>query len=508
MAFAVALAGIAGYLILTVSVWLFVRFHSGFSDATLTDYLTLPLRWDAYREKRGRWEIRHGLRLFAEGKVRDALPRLRAGVARVPRDVEARLTLARGYAIGRRLDLSEAILLDGASYVGDDPRYVGEVLEFLFFRQEDDKALAFCARELANYPHLNEETRTLLQRGAATACFFRGHFDAAEDWLQRGGHPLDPVSRLLTAQIEWERGYPALAITQLESLLADAPPAADAYDLLVNYLVEQRRFGDVQRISIQQQVAQPHRARPRVDYLLACERLGERRRVDTETASILAEFAADNDGAASLASFAAQNGNVPLAAALVQRRTALGLDAVPARFALAEALTKIHDFKAAQVELQQLAAPATLLPSQDALLLGLEAVVAAGLGDSGGVQLHLTAFLSHPAVRADNVVAVAVRLQEQGASNYARSALETAVHLDPQNQFALMHLIDLDVQNTNLAALPSNLRSYLQTRKPSPTVLAAARTKLSSDAFLFSADRTATLELLRDAAPRSSAPRG
>lgn len=489
------------YFALMTAVWGVVRYRNGFTEARWTDFAVLPFHWQSHRQQQARWSIERGLRLFEAGKVRASIPLLHAGLVRRPAEIEARLALARALAIGRRPDQTETILLAGVPYAGDQPEYLRAVLAFLFSRQEDDKALALCRQELTTRSDLSLPAKSIFQLGAATACFFRGHFDAAEDWLRSAELSQDPTARVLRAQIEWERGYRELAIAMLGHLVADQPALPDAYDLLAKYLLAERRFQEVRRLSLEQQIAAPTQVRPRVDFVFACEALGETGPAEVEAVIALNDFAGDAAGAAALADYAAQQGNVTLARSLVRRRKALQLDAIPARFALAEAWSKAHQYRLAQKELLDLGRERTLTQGQAALLAGLQAVVAAGLGDVSAVQLHLAAFLNHPALRAENVVAVAVRLQEQGSADHARAALESALRLDPLNQAALMHLIELDLARSNLNALPASLRRYVQTRRPSPPLLQAAQSALGRDSFLFSPDRTPILNLLLSATP-------
>jgi hypothetical protein len=55
----------------------------------------------------------------------------------------------------------------------------------------------------------------------------------------------------------------------------------------------------------------------------------------------------------------------------------------------------------------------------------------------------------------------------------------------------------MDLDLNNIAPLTANVRKLLLMRKPSQIVLRAVYTKLGSDLFLFSPDRTSLLEELR-----------
>lgn len=501
-------ATLLSYCFFAAGLCVFLNTRSSREHFSFLEVAAIPFRWPAFKEERGKRHIEEGLRLFARNDWKSAAAHLRIGLARAPADGEARLALAQIYVRARRGSLAKSTLLAGLPYAGANPAYVRQTLEFLLGGEDDTTVIDAAKIELAR-SDLSPDVIKLFQIGAATAAFFRGHYDEAEDWLTSPEIENSVAARLLFARIDWETGYNELALQALRQIIDEPGAAADAYDLLIRYLRVQRSYSAIRGLSLARQLAFPTAIRPRLDYLYACEQSGDTRRAQWETRALVREFADEPSAAAALGEYAAETANIPLARALVAHvSTAPEPVSLPARLALVETLIAAREFKSALDELNSLATrPRATLGWSTALREGLHAVAYAGLGDQAAAQLHLSAFLAMPNVRAETVVAIARHLQEAGSVESARQALESALRVDSLNQSALMRLVELDLAKPNLDALADHMRAYVQTRKPAQTLIATAREKLASDAFLFSAQRSSVLELLRRADAISPRPR-
>lgn len=83
---------------------------------TFTDTLLLPLRWQAIQEKRGLGYIAEGLEDLRARRWADAHMKLRAGLAKYPRDLRARMALAQFYSASDRRLAALALLREGLSF--------------------------------------------------------------------------------------------------------------------------------------------------------------------------------------------------------------------------------------------------------------------------------------------------------------------------------------------------------------------------------------------------------
>src|SRR6185369_9431043 len=100
----------------------------------------------------------------------------------------------------------------------------------------DSVIIGIARKHLTRQPTATEHDR-LYSVAAATAAYFRGSYDLAEDFLR--AQPQLEASRdgrLLTAKMEWERGYHALALLRLRELAAAFPNDAEIHAELASHL--------------------------------------------------------------------------------------------------------------------------------------------------------------------------------------------------------------------------------------------------------------------------------
>ena len=154
--------------------------------------------------------IEKGMAAMARHDWRAAALQLRAGLRHIPDDLQARRTLAELYVAARRPLQARSILTDGLAYADKAPLYVRDTLNFLLSREEDSAVAVIASHRLKAFAPA-PETLAAYRMAAASASFFRGHFDEAESWLASPGMSFT-AARLLQARIEWERGYRDLAL--------------------------------------------------------------------------------------------------------------------------------------------------------------------------------------------------------------------------------------------------------------------------------------------------------
>ncbi|MSU24607.1 MAG: hypothetical protein EXS32_12395 [Opitutus sp.] len=267
---------------------------------------------------------------------------------------------------------------------------------------------------------------------------------------------------------------------------------------------------EARRLSLAFQIAHPTLPGPRIELLHAYLDAGERDRADREADALIRDFPADPLALLALANFAANTANPTLARRLTDHAKALRLPWEAHAILAVEALVVARDFSGALDAVRDLLREnPTWATSYTALLNSLQAIAHYGRGDSETGHLFLLKFLQPSDLRAENLLAIARRLTEVEAGEEARQTLERASAADPLNQAALTRLVELDLNLNRLDELPVHLRRLVAMRRPSADVLRVAQHKLGSDHFLFSADRTATLEAVRLALERTArgAPR-
>lgn len=476
------LAGASLWLLLALGAWLFVKYHRDFPAVNYAD-LVWPGRWDEYRVSQGNYYIAQSEPLLRQGEYARAVHKLRVGIGKAPANAQGRTLLARVYLAYRRPDLARDVLLDGLAHRPDDPVYLQTTLAFLLELQEDARLLEVTGRLLA--APATPATRPLVATFAATAAYYRGNYDEAEDLLARHRLNHSPDGATLQARIAWERGFPELALLQLKEHLSLHPGHDDARALLADYYRSLGRTSEWESTLVERVAGDPLAPAPRVAYLQLHHRRGAQARLERETAAFLQQFDREPAALLLLADFAANTGQPALARRVQQALSAHPENTGAAALMVAEAHLVAGEYQASLDLIARYTREYPEWAGQFAPVFnGLQAVALSGLGRQDEARLSLDHLLAQKNLRAENLVAVAGRLSALGARDLALSALGRAVEADPLNQAALANLIRLELETGTLGGLPAHLARFVRTRQPSREILAQAYAGLGSDRHL------------------------
>lgn len=492
------LAGLTGvgYGALVTGVYVFVKYQRGFTDVAYLDLLW-PGRWARYRTTSGDHLIAVGEQQLGTGDWQGGFAHLRAGVAKSPGNRRGRLLLHELFLARKRPDLAEQILLDGLPLLQQDPEYLQVLFHHLLQEQKDDLVRQL-ADQILTSADCPSSARSVAAMAAASAGYFRGNYDQAEAILTRYRLSLTPEGRLLTAQIDWDRGYRDLALVEIRALAQDFPTSEPGLVQLGSWLRASGANDEYRRLCVLRRLAAPDRPEPRVAFLYALHEEGAQSELAAETGALLRDFAQDEAALTSLAEFASNTGDPALARRIYDHCRAHGLAWDAPAFLMVEARIVAGDYRGA-LELSH-----TLLGENPAwakryhtLLNSLQAIAYFGLHDRASARLYLENFLGQADLRADNLLAVAQRFVAVGASREARLTLEHAVRADPLNQAALTRLVSLELELGEFDSVPDHVVRLTTMRKPSGDVLRAAAARLGSDRFLFSRQREAALAAIQ-----------
>jgi tetratricopeptide (TPR) repeat protein len=495
----------ASWVLSTFSAFLFIKYFRGFTEVRYPE-LFWPNRWAEYRVNEGNYYITHANELLLQSEAVSALQYLRSGVAKAPANAAGRTTLAGLYLAFRRPDLARETLLDGLSYLSADPSYCETTLSFLLSVQEDDKLLEAANAILGASATANALCRPIAATYAATAAFNRGNFDLTEDLLTQHHLRESQDGTILQARIEWERGYPELALLQLREHLSRHPSHDSARALLASYYRTLNRPDEWESTIVERLVNAPLAAAPRIEYLYLHHQRGDTIRLERESGAYLDAFHRDTPALLLLADFAANTGHPALARQVQQILAGRNENSGPAALMVAEACLAAGDYPGALTLIGGYTRQYPEWTTQFApVFSGLQCVALYGLDKKDEARLSLDRLLGQKNLRADNLLAVANRLTALGAHDLAIATLRRAIETDPLNQPALAHLIRLETDQGAMATLPGHLERYLRTRKPSREILAHAYEVIGRDRYLFLPGQNDLLASLRLAlAPRRS----
>ncbi len=496
-----------GWLTATAGAFFFLKYQRGFTAASYSDILLcfVPSRWEAFQVARGDFFIKKAKDAAAEAnssKMREAYFNLTVGTHKSPANKDGILLLAEFHVITRRPDLARMDLLRGLKYHSDDLKYLGAVFSFLLQQQMDEVVKAQADRLLPATPVINERNQ-LIALAKAQALFFRGNYDQAEDVIRSYELNNSRSALLLKVRIEWERGEHATALDHLREIGKVLKNDAEIYHLTVNWLRELGRQEEARLESRYRQTTDPQNPYPRIDLLYGLKKEGNETALREAIDSLLRDFANNDAALLALSDYAANAGDFPLARDIYRHckeDPAGHLNWEYPALMQIEAHIVAKNYRAAR-DLADLllAANPSWKERYAAVLSGLMAIAAFGLGDEAVGRLALKDFVAQPGLRAENLLAVSRRLMDIGVRADARTVLAKAMQADPLSQPALTQLVALDLELNNTDALATNIVSLAKMRKPDPKVLQAALDKLGGDLFLFRTDRTELLQQVRAA---------
>ena len=485
------------YLSGTFSLLLWIKYQQGNSAVGFSDIL-LPNRWHHFQTAKGRALIEKSLAQIDSGNVAAGFHNLRLGLARFPASRDGRLLLAQLYADNQRGDLAKELLVNGLNFHPQDPAYARIVFSYLLEIQADAEVIQL-ADHVRRSPLMAGALGELAGMAAATACYQRGAYDRAESYLTESGPGNARDRCLLWARIQWERGYPELALHLLRDLSEDFPADEEVYTLCSSYLGQSKHYDETRRRSLIFQLHRPDSALPRIDMLHTHAREGNVTALRQTTDEILRFFARDEKVLLALSDFAATTGD-PSLARQVSSRLPVGSQAGQSSMVLTlEALITAKDYPAALALADELTArtPAlgeTLLT----LCQGLKAIAHYGNKDPGAGFLAYNQLLAGPRLRAGKLLMISNLLHDTGARKPAYDLLVRTAASDPQNQAVWSRLIEMDLELNNLEDLPARLQHLVTMRKPSRALLSRAAAVLGSDRWLFVRERYPALDAIRD----------
>jgi Tfp pilus assembly protein PilF len=499
------MAVVAAWLLAGVSLFGWVKYGRGFSEARIVDIL-LPQRWATYRVSRGNYYIKQAQQELKLQKWSDAIHHLRVGVAASPSNTEGRLILAQLFALFGRVELAQRTLVEGLPYDPNNTNYLKALFGFLLQYQEDDEIRRIAAQLLPSRPLINDRNQ-LIALASASSHFYRGNSDAAEALIKDYELLRTKDGRLLLARIAWERGQHNTALDQLRSYSAASPNDEDFYSQLAAFHRELGHDSEAETFAFLRELANPRSIAARIELLQAYQRTNNTSQLQRGIEAVMRDFAGDQNALQALGNFATSSGDPALAMRIYRHCAEHQLSTEPLALMVAEAHIVAREYRPALAFLSEFGeAHREWLQKSQGFVDGLQAVACFGLGQREDAELYLNHFLAQPNLRAEQLIAIANRLLALKERAPARRVLAQAVTTDLRNQTALTRLIDLDLEGGLPDELYANLRRLLAMRRPSPELLQSARSKLAGDRFLFIAGRDEMIDTIQTALDRAPAP--
>lgn len=485
------------WAIFSTALYFFIKNRSGFTEVRYAHVAGLPFTLDAYREAKGEFWVREGLKNAQDGEWRRAFDQLRMGLPYAPENEEARLTLARIYLMAGRPDLAGPVLVEGLDQHSNQADYLRSVISFLF-GQQADAAVVEVANKLLAESKLDPRARRIVAVARMYAYFNRDQFEEVAKSIQTESLDESVEASFIRARMAWETGIRETAIVMLRDLHNRAPKDGEIYRTLILYLWELDRFDDARRVALARQWDQPAVPDSYVDYIALCHVSGESSRANQAIDDFLGQFKDRPFAMLQLATWAAKEGRPDLVWRVAglcgadlnaaSQATLLGIEAEIKRGNYLQALQKVAEFESGRI---------TWSESQSLTLIGLEGVAQLALGQASEAQARFGRLITAPKIAPATLASIAVSAAKLGDELSARRLLQRALDLDPLNQPALVELLRLELKNHALDRALSLVKRLPDMRKPPNELMSSIIKNLESDRYLFLADRRSAIDGLQ-----------
>lgn len=485
---ALLIMGTIGYFSTATGVYLLYKERRGFSEVTFLDVLLW--RRESLRQRQGAADIARGMEALERGAGREAFNYLRTGVGRAPDHLKGRLLLIALYQQGFP-KLATELFERGLEYHADEPEYLEAYGRFLIRQREDERLLALMDATLQRHPPESKVSQTMALFGMYTEVR-RGRFAEAAALYER--HKLGTSADGILEAVEalTRSGRRAEAITLLRGALArrEMQSVLTLHSRLIELYLEADEVTLAIERSLDLALMAPLEWQPRILLLNAYEKAGRAQDVQREATAILRQFRHTPEAISTVGQFAQQNGRVDIARQTYE--IALEKNFEVPRFALIfiEAHLRAKRFEEAlalcgELEAENPAWLADYLPQFNSV----RSIASYGAGNAQHGALYQREFLREARNRIEVLHTVGRAYWRAGLLEPAHTVMETAHHIDPQDERVLAALLEIQIELGESRELTQRVNALLDLRRPGYEIFSKARHELASDRFLYAEKR-------------------
>ncbi|MCH8475180.1 MAG: hypothetical protein LAT55_08125 [Opitutales bacterium] len=495
---ALALGGLAGWVLLTLAGFFFVRHQMEFKEGNYLN-VVLPWRWDLYRESLGDAHVQKAFEALETQDWRNFQLYLRRGLAHSPANMEGRRLLAEVELSRNAMIEASTILKRGLDFEDayEEPNY----LEFslpVFLRAGEEETI-FALLEESSRRDFPEETKQRIALFASRAAWQIGDIERAREILQEYELTDSADGLIFALRLDWEQGQHEAVLSQLRQWLEQTPRNENLLQLKINFLTEQGRLDEARQWAILYNLRHPESVQSTLTLMRIDLKLENHERLrreltnliesdqSTETlrnlASVVRESRDPTLGEILLEQVEDDHGDRVLAI-LVALETALASqsrDLAEKWFSMAEEHPEIHT-----------------QPARHAYFQALALVWHQWQGNDADANSSLNSLLTSVRPHPEPALRAARLLTEQEQFSPALRILREGQRRHPLSQEFVSAEARLHIRSGDFDNLVLVLEQLLEMRRPDPETLNAAREFLYSDQFFFRSQRQEVLQHLAE----------
>jgi Tfp pilus assembly protein PilF len=481
----------------TVGIYYFYKNLRDFDQITVTQSILFPFNYKNIRTSIGDYHIDRAYQLAENGDFKKAYHYVRNGVSRSPQNLKGRLLLAQFYG-SFNPELSLRLLKEGIPFAANDSKYLIQVTRIALKEKDYSSVIDIANRALIN---LNPDKNTVNQLAllSAWANCYQGNFAQSEKIIAEYEIATTIEGVILRAQILWMRNQKKECIAILDNYVRThkGKEMEMIFPLLEKYCW---RIGDLEssyRWSVEYSISYPHKGSPRINMIRYFQEKKDPK-LDKEIDDVINDFARDPDTMAQLSSFASDTGNRELAERVYTIAMQYDFKSPTFEIGLIETSIRAKDFERAIHYSRKLIndQPYWFIQQQGPIY-ALLSVAYLGAKDEENGQMYFEKYSAIKTTSPEVQLQVANYFKNINRLTLAKKVYERLIEIEPTNDVALTHLLNIDLDLGNSTDLIPLTSSLLELRQPQFHVIQRAYTEISKDRYLFLSKRAPILDELR-----------
>jgi predicted Zn-dependent protease len=486
-----------GWMGKSVALYFFFKSVRGFDEVSFVDMLAFPINRASVRRAQGDYQVGQAQGAMERQDVRRAMLLLQQGIARSPGNIEGRVLLAQLY-LGWRPDLAVQLMENGLDYGRNDVGYMRTCFQVFLHDKEDAKLLAL-TEDILSRADTAPAVRQLTAINRMQVAILRGRYDLAENVYQ-AEKLYTTIEGLLIATDMMLRVDDRQTATGLLEAIVRTFPKNNLDPVFLRLIQAYRQADDLARArerAIEYTIRNPQRWQARITLAEILAESGDDNRLNREVDAILREFRNEERAMLALGQIAADRGKTQIGNRLYELALENNFNLGVFSLLLIESYVKAgHPGQAIDYCNELLRENPAWLSTHDSVFNGIRSLAFHLLGNVELGSLYLRDFRSSRRTSVAQLAEAASSFQRNGFEESALSLYKEAHNRDPENELVLANLITLKLKLGDSHDLNRLLSLLMSLRRPPYRLLESIHQQLSSDRFIFTADRPQLLDQL------------
>lgn len=482
------------WLMLATAIFFFFKYKRNYEEMTFGKALTFPFERQAFTVAMGDYNINLAISLFEKASTdpkfdfKTAYQNLRDGVTRSPKNIKGKLYFTRlQWRMGNK-DEAIAILEKSLPIGYNNLDYIRDYTKMLIMKLDDEKLIKTATTILEANPS-SQEVKVYLAMTLATVYAMHGHYDKSKHYLATYGLDKTTAGILRLSKNEWEQGNREEAISIISRNIDSMRDLDPVYALLSNYYIMMNDYDMVRKYASLRIIEKPLNVAPKIDYIRAMTKNGEEEKAKIELDKLFELNKDSEPDTLMVAHYATETANLELMRKIYDNAIKKDFNVSQFCMMLLETFisrgsyTDAINFSEAIIN----ESPKWLQKNDDVFVC-LRAAAYYAAGNTNMANVLIDEVMKRKTINPRNTVATARRFAMLGEPKIAQKLYLTAVEKDPRHQYALVRLIQFEIDSGNSTDLNKYIKRLIGLRRPPRDMILKARDALMSDRFIFTAE--------------------